>query len=82
MTRPKSGRYTPPKRSAVVLTNTLSDADSDVEKERTVRRRLVATTGRCPCGAVLSLPDLSPGSVAIVAVEHEPGCPAIDEPSS
>ena len=63
---------------AVVVSEPLEDNLSDFEKERIVRRRLVATTGRCPCGALLELPDeLRPG-FQIIAVEHEPDCPAAD----
>jgi hypothetical protein len=50
-----------------------------LEKERAVRRRLVATTGKCPCGAVLQVPsDLAPGTVSVIRIEHEDGCPAVD----
>lgn len=71
-------RYTRPKRT-IVLVNPLDDSLSHREKERAIRRRLVATTGRCPCGAVLALPHLAPGTFTLVAVEHQPGCPAADE---
>ncbi len=66
------------KLRAVVVSEPLDDTLSDFEKERIARRRIVATTGRCPCGAVLELPDdLRPG-LQIIAVEHEPDCPAVD----
>jgi hypothetical protein len=65
---------------ALVISGEIADDADDADKERAARRRLVATTGRCPCGATLSLPDkLTPGTLTIVAVEHEPGCPAVDE---
>ena len=64
---------------ALVVTEEIPDDATDLEKERIARRRLVAATGRCPCGAILALPELTPGTVAIVAVEHEPNCPAVDE---
>jgi hypothetical protein len=65
---------------ALVVVPDIPDDATDLEKERIARRRLVATTGRCPCGATLgALPELTPGTVAIVAVEHEPDCPARDE---
>ena len=67
---------------ALVVTEEIPDDATDLEKERIARRRLVATTGRCPCGAILALPELTPGTVAIVAVEHEPNCPAADEVTS
>jgi hypothetical protein len=63
----------------LVLSAPIRDDASPIEKERAVRRRVVATTGRCPCGAVLQVPDdLMPGSVIVVAVEHDDGCPAVD----
>ena len=64
----------------IALTTPISDDASPREKEGAARRRLVATTGRCPCGAVLHIPDdLTPGSVGVIAVEHEDGCPAVRE---
>lgn len=67
-------------RRRLVLTQEIDDHAEHHAKERAVRRRLVATTGRCPCGAVLHLPsDPPPGSITLVGVEHEPGCPAAEE---
>jgi hypothetical protein len=64
---------------ALVVVPEVTDADDAKTKERDARRALVATTGRCPCGAQLAVPsELEPGTVTIVAVEHEPGCPAIE----
>ena len=64
----------------IVVSAPISDDASPLEKERAARRRLVATTGRCPCGAVLTMPDdLEPGSMTVVSVEHEDGCPAIED---
>lgn len=63
----------------VVLSAPIRDDASHLAKEGAARRRIVATTGRCPCGAVLHVPeDLAPGSVSVVAVEHEDGCPAVE----
>jgi putative DNA primase/helicase len=63
----------------LVLSGPIRDDASPIEKERAARRRIVATTGRCPCGAVLHMPDdLKPGSVTVVAVEHGDGCPAVE----
>jgi len=72
-----TGRYTPPKRT-LVLTADVREVDSPRTRERAARRRLVATTGRCPCGAVVPAVELVPGTVTLVAVEHEPDCPAVD----
>ena len=66
----------------LVVTAEIPDGASDFEKERAARRRLVATTGRCPCGVQLEMPsDLKPGTVTVVAVtvEHEITCPAADD---
>jgi len=63
----------------LVVSEEIADNLSDGEKERLARRRVLATTGRCPCGATLELPRPVPGSVLVVAVEHEPGCPAADD---
>ena len=63
-------------RTVVVSPDIPDNADERI-KEGAARRRLVATTGRCPCGAVLTVPDLAPGTVTVMAVEHEPDCPAI-----
>ncbi len=48
-------------------------------REGIARRRLVATTGVCPCGAEMDCGnlDLQAGAITNVAVEHERGCPAI-----
>lgn len=77
---PKKRRSRPaPRTDRIVISAPISDDASDGEKEGAVRRRLVAVTGRCPCGAVLELPTtIEPGSVKVVRVEHEPGCPAIE----
>jgi hypothetical protein len=47
-------------------------------KEGLARRRLVATTGTCPCGATFDVPDdLEPGTVRSLAIFHEDDCPAV-----
>ena len=76
--RKRSGRYTPPKRAAF-LTAEIPDKAPPALREGLARRRLVVTTGRCPCGAVLELPEVIPGAVVTAAVVHENDCPANDE---
>lgn len=72
----RSIRTSPDRR--VIVSSEIRDGASHREKEGAARRRLVAATGQCPCGAVLRLPSkLEPGTVAVVAVEHEDGCPAV-----
>ncbi len=61
----------------LVLPDIPDDAPQRV-REGMARRRLVATTGRCPCGAELVVPEIRPGAVVTVAVEHEAGCPATE----
>jgi hypothetical protein len=74
-----ANRYTPPRRLLAVVPELEDDAD-ELTKERDARRRLVTLTGRCPCGAELHVPDhIEPGTVLIVEVEHEPGCPAAED---
>ena len=64
---------------AIVLSARIRDDASHREKEGAMRRRLVASTGRCPCGAVLTVPeDLVAGEMTVIAVEHENDCPAIE----
>jgi len=76
---PKANRrYTPPKHALIVSAEVPDGASARV-KEGMTRRRLVAVTGRCPCGAVLEVPSrLEPGVLTLVPVEHEPTCPAVD----
>lgn len=58
----------------------LDDGMPALAKEGLARRRLVMTTGRCPCGATLTMPkDLQRGTITHVRVEHEVDCPAVDE---
>jgi hypothetical protein len=67
---------------ALIVVPQVNDDDDEKTKERDARRALVATTGHCPCGARLAVPsELEPGTVTIVAVEHEPDCPAIGDGS-
>jgi hypothetical protein len=66
------------RRGALLVTPEISEDASPVVREGLARRRLVATTGQCPCGAKFTAPDdLKPGTVTVVSVEHEAGCPAI-----
>lgn len=56
-------------RVAMVLPTIPEDA-APLVREGLGRRRLVMTTGVCPCGARLQLPD--------PRLAHEDDCPAID----
>jgi|BarGraNGADG00212_1021973.scaffolds.fasta_scaffold31232_2 hypothetical protein len=76
----RSSRRRAARGRALVLSTPIPDDATSLDKEGAVRRRLVATTGQCPCGAVLRMPEqLVPGVVNIIAVDHEDGCPAIEE---
>ena len=77
-----NGRFTPPKRRTVYVAPNLEDSLPPSAKEQLVRRRLLAATGKCPCGAVMPEIDIeallkNPG-VYVIRIEHEEGCPAID----
>lgn len=63
-------------RRRLVVSLDLRDDAPQRTKEQIARRSLVATTGRCPCGATIPGVTPAPGTVTIVAVEHAPGCPA------
>lgn len=78
-------------RALVVLHDIDETMPPDL-REGLVRRNIVMTTGRCPCGATRTGPNRAqrraihcnraagrPGLVMHAAVEHENGCPAIDE---
>lgn len=74
-----AGRYTPPKRTIAVLAADIPDHAPHHIREGLARRRIVATTGNCPCGATLTLPNPLPaGTVTIVPIAHEDDCPAAD----
>ena len=47
-----------------------------VIREGIARRRIAATTGRCPCGAVVNYGERRPGEVGIGEVLHDNRCPA------
>jgi hypothetical protein len=68
----------PRRFQAIVVTEALKDDLDGRQKEGRVRRRLVATTGQCPCGARLRLPEMVPGSEHTITVVHEPNCPAVE----
>jgi len=68
----------------LLLPDVPDDAPGAV-KEGVTRRRLVVVDGVCPCGARPVWPNraarrraVRAGVCPVVAVEHEPGCPATD----
>jgi hypothetical protein len=72
-------------RAAMVMPTIPDDAPTAV-REGLARRRIVMTTGTCPCGARLTQPNRAQrramqrkaDQVWQVDVDHETGCPAID----
>jgi hypothetical protein len=74
-------------RGALFVLPVVSEADLARAREGIVRRRLVALSGTCPCGARLGMPNRAQrraaacrgdrARIAYVAVEHEDDCPAI-----
>ncbi len=45
-------------------------------REGVARRRIVAVTGECPCGATADYGHRRPGEVGIAEVWHQRSCPA------
>jgi len=54
----------------------IPDAAPFAIREGLARRRITATTGQCPCGAVVNYGERRPGEVGIGEVHHERRCPA------
>lgn len=64
-------------RVAFVLPVVPEDAPAAI-REGIARRRVTATTGRCPCGARVDYGDRVAGQVVSVEVQHTASCPASD----
>ncbi len=64
------------RRAAGLLPVIPEDAPYQI-REGIARRRITATTGVCPCGAIFDVGSPAVGEHVTVAVEHEDGCPAI-----
>jgi hypothetical protein len=54
----------------------ISDDAPYAIREGIARRRIAATTGRCPCGAVADYGERRPGEAGVGEVHHERLCPA------
>jgi hypothetical protein len=65
------------RRRLVLVGPDITEDQSPDVREGIVRRRLVVTTGVCPCGARFELPELVRSTVTYIRVEHEPDCPAL-----
>ncbi len=71
---------------ALLVLPVIRETDPPEVREGIARRRLTATTGQCPCGAVRNMPnraqrraDQRAGRVTRLDVAHEDGCPASDD---
>ena len=71
---------------ALLVLPVIRETDPPEVREGIARRRLVGTTGRCPCGAVRHIPnraqrraDQKAGRASLMEVVHENGCPATDD---
>jgi len=62
-------------RVAYLLPVVPEDAPHAV-REGVARRRIAATTGRCPCGATTDFGERRPGEVGVGEVYHRRSCPA------
>lgn len=67
-------------RLGLYVGDQIRDSDPAEVKEGLSRRRILATTGRCPCGAASPFAPaaISPASV-IRSVVHAADCPAAEE---
>jgi hypothetical protein len=62
-------------RALAVLPTIPEDAPYRV-REGIARRRITATTGRCPCGATVDYNAARAGGYAVAEVRHSSLCPA------
>ncbi len=72
--------YTLPDGSlALYVGEAIRESDPPTVREGLARRRMLATEGRCPCGASVPFdPRLIAPAVALREVEHADDCPAAD----
>ena len=71
-------------RTVLLVVPVVDEADSPRAREGIARRRLVALTGACPCGAMAIMPNRAQrragrraGDPSVVMVDHKSGCPAV-----
>ena len=70
----------PDGRRGVYVSDVIRESDPPAVREGIARRRVLAMTGECPCGA-RSLFDplvISP-VIGLAEIEHESDCPAAEE---
>jgi len=67
-------------KNALYVGDSIRETDPPEVREGIVRRRLVATEGRCPCGAASPFdPAVVPPVLVSDVVMHESDCPAAEE---
>lgn len=66
--------------SALYVSDVIRESDPPAVREGIARRRVLATTGECPCGAVSPFDPrkISP-AIVLEVIEHESDCPATTE---
>jgi len=69
----------PDRGRMLLVLPTIPDHAPYVIREGIARRRIAATTGRCPCGATVDYDAAVAGKVNIAEVHHEARCPAATE---
>lgn len=91
--RSNSRRRSPQRRDVEFITLTLPDgshalyvsdvireSDPPAVREGIARRRILATSGECPCGARSPFdPSLISAALVMEVIEHETDCPATAE---
>jgi hypothetical protein len=66
-------------KNALYVGDSIRESDPPAVREGIARRRLVATEGRCPCGATSPFdPSVVPPVLITEVIEHESDCPAAD----
>ena len=73
----RHGRRGPSVKAMFVLP--FASADAPAWLHQALETRALATViGRCPCRATYDRSEVRPGEVHTPAMEHRPGCPAVD----
>jgi hypothetical protein len=69
----------PDGRTALYVGSPVRDCDPPAVREGLVRRRLLVTQGRCPCGARESVASPIVPGLTFQPIEHASDCPATEE---
>lgn len=69
----------PDGRRALYVADQIRESDPPAVREGLARRRVLATSGRCPCGAESPLdPAVIPAALIMAAIVHADDCPAAE----